>query len=218
MPPDLGMHREVRIPLARPLLAVGESRVTHRPPIDELLLPERQGPERLREHRHALDLHRHLARPRAEERSRHADDVAEVKRRQYGETLAKLVLPEVELDAARVIGEMGEDRLAVATPRHQPPRKPDHRARLRVTEEPGRRAGTMSSIEAVRERRLARRLQRGELLAARLQHEVELLAHPSLPGEPVCLRYASMKGSMAPSMTFCTSGIFSSVRWSLTIV
>ena len=31
-------------------------------------------------------------------------------------------------------------------------------------------------------------------------------------------RYASMNGSIAPSMTFCTSVIFSSVRSSFTIV
>ena len=96
----------------------------------------------------------------------------------------------------------------------------------------------MRPVERVRERGDAVLLQHRELLAARAQHRVEilllrdadaalLLTH-RLPtsadtstvaaGAPCSLRYAWMNGSIAPSITFWTSGIFSSVRWSLTIV
>ena len=93
----------------------------------------------------------------------------------------------------------------------------------------GQRQGVSRPVragEAVGKRRHAPRLERLELLAARLHHEIGVvvlgLAHRALPEEPFplpcCLMYASMKGSIAPSITLCTSVILSSVRWSLTIV
>ena len=58
-------------------------------------------------------------------------------------------------------------------------------------------------------------LQRIELFASRFQYKVEIVAHAA----PLDIfRYASMNGSIPPSMTFWTSGILSSVRWSFTIV
>src|SRR4051812_43704877 len=75
------------------------------------------------------------------------------------------------------------------------------------------------AVESVSVRRNTGCLQGFELLATRLEDKVQLLCHAAaVLDSPVCLRYASMNGSMAPSITFCTSGIFSSVRWSLTIV
>jgi hypothetical protein len=47
--PHLGVHREVGVALPVALLGVAEPRVPHRPPVDHLLLPERQRAERLRE-------------------------------------------------------------------------------------------------------------------------------------------------------------------------
>ena len=38
------------------------------------------------------------------------------------------------------------------------------------------------------------------------------LAHDAFSPAPSCFRYASMNGSIPPSITLCTSGIFSSVR------
>ena len=61
--------------------------------------------------------------------------------------------------------------------------------------------------------------ERVKLLTPRAHHEVQVLAHPAPPATaPVCLRKAWMNGSIAPSMTLCTSVSFSSVRWSFTIV
>ena len=52
-----------------------------------------------------------------------------------------------------------------------------------------------------------------QLFSARLEDEVQILGHAAaVVDSPVCLRYASMNGSIAPSITFCTSGILSSVR------
>ena len=114
---------------------------------------------------------------------------------------------------------MREGRLAVRPPRHDPSSDahrwafsgvPDQRVRLR---------GRVLAVEAVGVRRYPRRLQGFEFLASRLENEVQFLGHAAAVVEPPpCLRYASMNGSIPPSITFWTSGIFSSVRWSLTIV
>ena len=80
----------------------------------------------------------------------------------------------------------------------------------------------MRPIKAVGERRYATRDESVELIAPRLHHKIQVvplvgllfLAHEFPPGvaAPNCLRYSSMNGSIAPSITFCTSLIFSSVR------
>ena len=49
--------------------------------------------------------------------------------------------------------------------------------------------------------------------------EISVFGHDApFPAADAFFRYASMNGSMSPSITRCTSGIFNSVRWSLTMV
>ena len=75
------------------------------------------------------------------------------------------------------------------------------------------------TIEAVGEGRDPPLLQARELLAARPEDEVQFVrAHATASLAPNFRWYASMNGSIAPSMTFWTSVIFNSVLWSFTIV
>ena len=218
----LRVHREIRVPLAIALLRIGEPGVTHRHAIDDLFLAIRQRTKRLRQHLHGRHANRDLARARAHERPRHADDVADVVQIELRTALvAQLVLAEVELDAPTAVGEMRERRLAMPAPRDERPATRTV-ARLRAADE--RRHRLVASC--VRSKPYANggtpAATSVELLAPRLLHEVQLVGHAALPvvtdTPPDCLRNASMNGSMPPSITFWTSGIFSSVRWSLTMV
>src|SRR5258708_37094403 len=104
-------------------------------------------------------------------------------------------------------------------PRHETPRQA-HDISLVSPFRQGhdRRSGIVRALEAIREWLHPRGEQRIELLETSLADEVELVAHAASPAgtPPASLRKASMNGTMAPSITFCTSGIFSSLRWSLT--
>ena len=217
------MDGEIRVALPVALLGVGEPGVPHHLPVHHLLLPERQGAQRLREQRDLRRAHRHLARPRAEERPLDADDVADVQRLHQRPTLlAQRVAPEVELDPAARVGEMREGGLAMAAPGDEPAGHAHHLA-VRAFGQGGPRGGRrhrgVRPLVAIGVRRDAAREQLVELLAPRLHHEVEVVrAHAALPAAPNRFRYASMNGSIAPSITLCTSVCLSSVRWSLTIV
>jgi len=58
-------------------------------------------------------------------------------------------------------------------------------------------------VKTVRERRYARRLQGIEFLASGLENEVKFFGHAAAVVEPPpCFRYASMNGSIPPSITF----------------
>ena len=74
----LGMHREIGVALAVPLLGIRESGVANRHAVHDLLLPERQRAKRLRQQLHLGHPHRHFAGARSEQRARDADHVADV--------------------------------------------------------------------------------------------------------------------------------------------
>jgi hypothetical protein len=230
-PPHLGVHGEIGVALAVALLRIGEAGVADELPVHHLLLAERQRPQRLREELHRFGANRDLARARPEERSADADDVADVEQVEQREAVvAEHVAPEIQLEAALLVGEVSERRLAVPALRDEPPRDAHGRSLLvpRAIAEGGERLRRrVRAVEGVGERRDAARLERRQLLAPRPQHEVEVVARVRRRTTVVahaefasvtCFRYASTNGSMSPSITRCTSGILSSVRWSFTIV
>jgi len=144
----------------------------------------------------------------------HSDEIAEVEVSEHRErSVAELVLAEIELDPARRIREMRKRRFAVATPCDD---TASHRHRWPFRGIPHQRVRGFSGVlpvERVRIRLYSGGLQRFQLFSARLEDEVQILGHAAaVVDSPVCLRYASMNGSIAPSITFCTSGILSSVR------
>ncbi len=226
------MHGEIRVALARTHLAVGERRVADHLSINGLFFPERERPQRLREHLGTLHANRHLTRARPEQRPADANDIAEVEAlEQRILIVAEQVLLEVELDASARVGQVRECRLPVRAPRDEPARDTHRRPLLGVAKKLLHFGGSMRGIERVGEGRDAARDERVELLPSRLHHEVDVLgrrrrftahglAHAPAPAfaAPICLRNASMNGSIAPSMTFWTSVSFSSVRWSFTMV
>ena len=215
------MHREIHGALPVALLRIAEPGVAHRHPVHDLLLAERQRAERLREHLRRGHADGRLARLRAEQRARHTDHVADVEELERLEQLvAEIVLAKVELDAPRVVREMREARLSLATPRDDAPRDAHALSFVRSPERGHGCGGGVRAPEAVRVRRDAALEQRVVLVATRLEDETLLVgAHAALaPAAPARLRYASMNGSMAPSITLPTSEILSSDRWSFTIV
>ena len=213
---NLRMHRKIGVPLTVALFGVRESRVPHRHAIHYFFLAVWQWPQRLRQQLDGADANCHLARPRSHERTRRADNVADVVEIELREQrLAQLVLPEVELDPATAVGEVRESSLAVATPRDESASHPDDTSFLGPLRQRGhciRRL--MRPVVAIRKRRHTGGDQCVELLASRLLHEVELVRHaaPTVLSPPDRLRNASMNGSIPPSITFWTSGIFNSVR------
>src|SRR6185437_460866 len=219
------MHGEIGVPLAIPLLRIREPRVAHRRAVDGFLLAERQWSERLGEQLDLRHPHRHFARAGPKERAARANHIADVEQiEQRVPFVAELVLLEVELDAAAVVGNMGECGLAVGAPGHD---AAGHAHGLALVVHPlwqqrHRICRAMRAVESITERLDTARFERLELLSPSALYEVQVLvrAHAAaLPGGvPSCDRYASMNGSMSPSMTRCTSGILSSVRWSFTIV
>ena len=78
-------------------------------------------PKRLREQRPAVDAHRELAPPGPEGCALDADEVAEVEADQPLVGVAEHVLSRVELDPPGAVDEVEERRLAVPSPRAQPP-------------------------------------------------------------------------------------------------
>src|SRR5256885_11308453 len=114
---------------------------------------------------------------------------------------------------------MREHSLAVRAPGDNSPRQRNRRPGVAIPHQGECSFSGLLSIEAVGVRSDASRLQGFQFLAPRLENEVQLFGHAAaVVDSPVCFRYASMNGSIAPSITFCTSGILSSVRWSFTIV
>src|SRR6185436_14850935 len=104
-------------------------------------------------------------------------------------------------------------------PRHDPPGERHRGTLLGVAQHRQRLGSRVLAIERVGVRWNAGRLQGFEFLTPCLENKVQFFRHAAAVVEPPpCLRYASMKGSIPPSITFWTSGILSSVRWSLTIV
>jgi hypothetical protein len=219
----LGMHREVRVTLTVSLLRIGESRVANGHAVHHLFLSKWQRTQRLGQQLHVHGAHRHFARSRTEKRPADADHVADVEVVQLRVgRIAQLVSAKVELDAPRVIGEMREGRFSVRAPRDNAAGNA-HRVPFVVLVgrmKTNRVRGVVRPIETIRERADALRDQGIELLASRLLHEVQIFAHAAAlpPDAPFCDRYASMNSSMSPSMMRWTSGILSSVRWSLTMV
>lgn len=150
----------------------------------------------------------------------YAYDVTQIEVRQHCErAFTQLILSEIELDLSSRIGKMSERRLAMRSPGNDAARQGHNRTFIAASHQSMSSLSGVLAIKAVCVRRYASRLQGFQFFAPRLEDKVELLGHAAAVVEsPVCFRYASMNGSIAPSMTFWTSGIFSSVRWSLTIV
>ena len=98
---------------------------------------------------------------------------------------------------------MGEDRLPVRPPGHDPPGQAHRRSFCSGGEHGVRLCGGVLAIKAIGVRRYPGRLQGFELLASRLENEVQFFGHAAAVVEPPpCLRYASMNGSIPPSITF----------------
>src|SRR5690242_3852262 len=119
---------------------------------------------------------------------------------------------------------MSKRRLPRRPPAHQAAGKP-HRftvALLALGIDGEGLCRMMCAVESICEGRRALLDERIEFFPPSLLYEIEIVAHAAaLPPDlrpPNSRRYASMNGSMSPSITRCTSGIFSSVRWSFTIV
>src|SRR5690606_38439570 len=184
-----------------------------------------------------------LAHPRPEQAPLHADPVARVQQgEEPEEILAQVVLAEVELDAAVPIHEVREHRLAVRARGDEPAAQTDGRPEpflqgpllLGGLESGPRVRRGRIDLEPVGERLDTTLPQRLELLVAHADRlaqplaaalhlstrRIPLLRHrsPQAARAPNSFRYASMNGSRSPSITRCTSEIFSSVRWSVTIV
>ncbi len=237
----LGVHGEVGVALTCPLFGVTERGITHELTVDNLLLAQRQRTKGLGQQLHVRDLHGGLAGTRAHHGPAHPHPVAKIVLAELCEEgLADVVLAEVELHTAVHIGEMCKGGLPLTAPRHE---ASGHRHLGPLFRGPQRRDGVgcgVGAIEGIAERFHSGGAQAIELLATRLHHEIELLPRRRallrlcrrLPvlrigthDTPPCallslsaLRYAWINGSMSPSMTFWTSAILSSVRWSLTIV
>jgi len=109
--PRLRVHDQVEVALAHP-------RVRIREPAPLV----RQRAQRLREELTALDVDRLLARPRDHDRAFDADPVADVELREVREALRpEVVSRRVELNAAGLIVEVGEDEAAVTAQQVDPP-------------------------------------------------------------------------------------------------
>src|SRR5688572_15303403 len=134
------MHREIGVPLSIALLRVGETRVTHRLSVHDLLFSERQGSERFREQLIARRANRHLAGFRPERGALDPDDVADVDELERSErVIAEAILAKVDLDASRIIREMRKRGLAVPAPRHESSSYPHRRTFLHPFRQSGER-------------------------------------------------------------------------------
>src|SRR5439155_5220057 len=124
----------------------------------------------------------------------------------------------------RLVRQVRERRFAVRPPGHEAAGDTHLRsigfASCRVQRYGLGRA--MGPVERIGERRDTSRDERVQLIATSPLDEVRLIGHaatlpppPPPPFPPAALpdfvRYASMNGSMSPSITRCTSGIFNSV-------
>src|SRR4030095_4308425 len=138
------------------------------------------------------------------------------------EVVAQLIGPRVELQAAGLVHQVGEARLAMVTQRHQPPgpaHRP-HRFELLVGssgEALVQRAGPVADRVASAEGVETAPAQRLELVVA-LAGLLGVVAPPDVAH--ACWlrdhkRYALMKSSMSPSITASTLPISTPVRWSL---
>ena len=178
----LGMHRQIGITLSRPLFGVGEPGIAHHLPIYQLLLTERQWPQRLREEGGHVHLHGGFAGLRTHHRPPHANPVAEVPGIELGPgRFADLIAPEVQLDAPVHVRQVGERRLALAAPRGEAARHRDIGSLIRCAKRGHRFRGRMRSVERVGERFDTRRAQHLELVATRLHQEIQIFAHSGRP-------------------------------------
>src|SRR6202022_3645718 len=117
--------------------------------------------------------------------------------------LPQLVLLEIELDLPRRIGEMRKCRFSVGSPRDDAARQAHRRPLLCLSEKCLCLRRRVLPLVRIRIRRYTRGLESLQLLSSRLEDEVELFAHAAAVFEPPpSFRYAAMKGSIPPSMTF----------------
>ena len=129
------MDRKVGVPLSRAHLTVSERRMTHRLPVHDLFLAERQRTKRLREKLHGRYPNRHFPAAGAEQRAAYADDVTEIKVLDCVVHVVQHVLSQIELNAARRIAQMGERRLSMCAPCDEPARYAHLRPLFRITEQ-----------------------------------------------------------------------------------
>src|SRR5690606_36244459 len=201
---DLRMHGKICITLTRPLLRVRKARVPHASAIHHLLLSERKRPQRLRKQRDFLNPYRHLTGTRAEQHTRHPHmvaDVEQVHERKY--LIAQFIAAKVQLHAPKLVCQMSKDSLAVSSKRDQSARHSYLRTFLSLAQQSFSCSRVVRSLIRVSEGLHTNLLKRGELVASRTHHEVEVFrfTHDAASPPTVCFRYASMKGSMSPSIT-----------------
>src|SRR5215216_3321196 len=123
------MNSQVRVALTIPLFRVTETGVADDLAVDRLLLSERERAKRLREHRDGVHAHSRFASPRTKHRPFRPNHVANVEQLETRKRiLAEAVATKVELDAATHVGDVREDRLALATPRDDTARHAHHRS------------------------------------------------------------------------------------------
>jgi len=214
------MHGEISVPLPIALFGIAEARVSHDFTVYDFFLAERKRAQRFCKKLEALDTNCGLTSSCSKQRTRNTDDIAKIEMLEHREAIfAEMILSEVQLDSSARIGEVREHGLAVCAPRNNATR--DGYVRTFLFTRPcsrhvGQRfrSGAIAGIR-IREGLDGSALQRIELIASCLQYKVEIVGHA---GPLNLFKYASMNGSIPPSMTFWTSGILSSVRWSFTIV
>src|SRR5581483_758394 len=208
-----GMHGQIGIALPVPLLRVSEPGVSDRDAVDDFFFAVWQWPKGFRQQLSLLHSNRDFAGLRAKELAAHANDIAQVKPLEtVPGFIAQDITAKIELDTPRGVSDMGKCGFAGATPRHEASRDSHHlsmRLPRQVLTRSQRRCRGVLAIVLVGVLRHARGDQRIELVPPRTLHEIPFVIHHYAASR---LRYASMNGSMAPSMTFCTSGILSSVR------
>src|SRR5882762_5520038 len=207
------MHCQVRVTLSVTLLRIGESRVANDVTVDLFFLAEWQRPERFGQYLDSSHPHCDFTGPSSEQRAVYTDDVAKIEmREQRIHLLAQLILLEVELNLSGGVGKVRKGRLAVRPPGYNPASQA-YRGPLLPAEEQLRLNSGMLAIETVRVRRNTSRFESLELFATGLKDKIHLVGHAAAVVElPPCFILASMNGSIPPSITFWTSGIFSSVR------
>ncbi len=217
----LRVHGEVGVPLAVARLHIRKRRMDHPlARLADLRLPEGERPQALREEAHRLHPDRRLPRLRAEERPLDADPIAQIEQGEPGVGLcAERALAEVQLEAARPVGDLGEGRLPVRPPGDDPARDADPRALGRVGRQPGERLRRrVVGVVPVGEGLDPEGAQPLHLLEARGEDAPERLRLAHDTGAACRRRYPSMKTSMSPSITRSTSPTSMSVRWSFTSV
>ena len=245
--PHLGIHREVGVALPVACRLVAEAAVYDAPAVrGHLLLAEGERTQRLREQGERLGPHGDLSAARAEDGALDPDPVAEIEQvHERRARLAEEVAPQVELEPAVAVPDVGEGAPAEVSVGEYAARNPHVRhlgpvaaLRLQTLEGLERLAQLVRTIKSVRERLHAEFAQPGQFVeavphrlrpvlggvparhanavAALVRRRVARAVHR--PAPPDSRRKAWMKPSISPSNTASTLPTSTFVRWSFTIL